>query len=249
MKPWGTHAVRAARTALIIAAIVGLASGCMTYQTRTDPGYDGPPIYSGTRTAWSNLGESTLSLQITLMLISLVDLPFSFLADTAMLPVTVPESRARADAASISVEDPLLIEQPSPVDVPEGTDALRAAALLYDECLRRLEQLDPTLTDCYSIDARIEIIAVSDSGAIGGRKLNGVEYKRYIVGRISRARATSDYITFRGATFEPEGDAVRVRAYRHSASTSARHTVSLLVGPGPDGGWRILEENSAGWPD
>jgi hypothetical protein len=42
---------------------------------------------------------------------------------------------------------------------------------------------------------------------------------------------------------------VRVRATRRSSREPAESAIELVIGPGGDGGWRILEETSVGWPE
>ncbi len=219
----------------------------MTFQTRSDPGYVGKRTYSGSRTDVLNLRESGMSLQLSLMLISLVDLPFSFLADTALLPVTIPEERARK-AELVRQDVPADVERPSPVSGAPGTDPVEMAKRLFRECESRLEKLDATLVDCYSIHARVRVVRIGEDNQPTTREMTGTEYRAYLKERVARARKESDYVTFRAESFTPEGEGVRVVARRVAATTSMRHSISLLMAPDEAGQWRIVEEQSAGWP-
>ncbi len=233
--------------ALGLFLLPGLLLGCMTIQTRTDPGYTGARIYSGARTDLANMGEAGMSLNLGLIVIALVDLPFSFLADTVLLPLTIPEERERR--AALEVEATPIDEQAeSPVSGREGTPPLEMGKRLYRECLKRIEKLQPSFIDCYSVDAIVSVVTPGPDGRVEMRVISGAQYKVYLRDRIARARSDGDYVTFREASFELEGERVRVRTSRVAASTSMRHQITLLLGAGDDGGWRILEERSAGWP-
>ena len=243
----GRERARGVLRAVGLALLLGLLPGCMTVQTRTDTGYSGARTYSGSRSDLAMMGEAGMSLNLGYVVIGLVDLPFSFLADTLLLPVTIPEERERL-ASGVVEATRVDVQVKSPVSGVEGTAPLEMAKRLYRECLARVEKLEPSLTDCYSVDARVTVVATGSQGRVEAREISGAQYKAYLRGRIERAREDGDYVTFRDATFELEGDRVRVRMIRVAASTSMRHQVSLLMGAEDDGGWRILEERSAGWP-
>jgi uncharacterized protein YceK len=73
-----------------------LLTACMTVDTRRDDQYDGTRVYSGTLADLQLIGVSFMEGSYHWFLASLMDLPFSLLADTLLLPVTIPEEAARS---------------------------------------------------------------------------------------------------------------------------------------------------------
>jgi uncharacterized protein YceK len=109
------------RTGRFLAVLVALATvgGCATYGSLGDK--DGGKVYGGTRLDATIIAEGiapapdvakTQALERPVLVgaacCGLVDMPFSFLADTALLPITVPlalrgsgtDSQAAVPAAS-----------------------------------------------------------------------------------------------------------------------------------------------------
>ena len=82
----------------LLAACVG--SGCMTIDTRRNVSYEGPRTFSGSRASLGYIGDGFLSLSIPLMLIFMVDLPFSLVADTLLLPLIRCRRASRARRAA-----------------------------------------------------------------------------------------------------------------------------------------------------
>ena len=46
-----------------------------------------------------------------------------------------------------------------------------------------------------------------------------------------------------------DGERVRIRATRRNSQTADASEIVLVVAPGADAGWRIVEETSVGWPE
>jgi uncharacterized protein YceK len=213
------------------------ATGCMTIDTQNDAGYDGPQVYSGTRKDASIFSGALLDFSIPWIVISLVDFPFSAIADTVMLPVTIPRDRERADKQveenRVDAERASTI-QPHPNEPPVGT-----AARLFTECSRLLKEQSPHFADCYSIDAKVEIT--------GGEPMTGAAYKPVLRQGLARWRSAGDTIEWRNPSYATTEDGrVRISAERGISTSGTRLPVALIVGPGPDGQWRILEEISPG---
>jgi uncharacterized protein YceK len=209
----------------------------MTIDTQRNPGYHGPQVYSGSRFDLEMLWPSARAFSFGGLLFALGDLPFSFVADTVLLPVTIPRDSARAQerAAELQVET----ERPSPVTPLEGEAPLDTAKRLFAQCQLYVHDRDDHLSDCYSIDAKI---ALSD-----GSELRGADYKVRLRAGLAHDRESTDFVEWRKPEFELDGGRVRVTATR--ASTNAPHfsPITLLLGPAADGGWRILEEAGVGW--
>ncbi len=223
--------------------VAGLAlvatSGCMTLDTQLNPAYDGPQIYSGTRKDLEIFGPAFLNLSIGWMLIVLVDLPFSFVADTVLLPVTIPRESRRAEARAEELQ--VETNRPALASVRAGEAAVDGARRLFDACRDRLRRQEISLADCYAVDARI--------APVGGAPLSGAQYKLVLRAALQRHRATGVFVDWRDAKLAAEGERVRVRATRRSSGEPAESPLELVIAAGPDGGWRIVEETSVGYPE
>ena len=88
--------------------VVGLSSGCATLDTTLDP--EGPEnlIYSGTRQylvdpSFSNSLADYFGFDevggVYMVVKTIVDLPLSFVADTLILPITIPVTLHREQSA------------------------------------------------------------------------------------------------------------------------------------------------------
>jgi uncharacterized protein YceK len=224
---------------LALLCVLTLA-GCMTLETRRNSAYDGPRIYSGTRVSARSVGFGVVSLNLGLLLIYGLDLPFSFLADTALLPLTIREERERRAAH----EEAVLAGEEAPTVslVIEGADPLVNARQLFTACDNLLRSLRSALVHCYSVDAHIRIV---DGNEV--RELKGIEYKREILAALD-GNTAGHFVSLSEPIFIPEGeDFVRITATRSSSFRRERAPIEWVVGPGPDGGWRILEETGPGW--
>jgi uncharacterized protein YceK len=77
-----------------LALALGLiCSGCATYHTISETGPGRPKVYSGTRLDLNAMGRDenrVAKFKVAPPHYPVVDLPFSFLLDTMMLPLTFP---------------------------------------------------------------------------------------------------------------------------------------------------------------
>lgn len=224
--------VRSVTLLLLLAA----GSGCMTIDTQTDEGYEGSRVYSGVRKDLTILPDALLSFAIPWVGIALVDLPFSALADTVILPVTIPAEAKRS--ANLEEEAQVATERPSVVTPAEGESAAAVASRLFDECARLLKAQDPHLADCYSIEAKVEIA--------GSPAMRGADYKVALRESLRRDASDGVLVEWRNPSYAFDGTRVRVTAVSASTEQAARLPIALVVGPGDDGGWRILEEVGPG---
>jgi uncharacterized protein YceK len=229
------------RSSLSAALLVGLAGGCMTLNTRSDPTYDGSRVYSGTRVDLAQ-GVGQLLQFSTGMLLFFGDLPLSFIVDTVLLPVTIPEERARRTALEAQLQT--RTDNPSVIELRPDEGPIETARRLFETCRDLTEQLSIRVLDCYALEARV--VRVSADGIPTG--LTGAAYKQKLVDTLKRAKYAGLFISYRDPSFEPQGDAVRVEATRVTSQSAERNPVRFLMGPGEDGQWRILEEQSRSWP-
>jgi hypothetical protein len=72
-------------------------------------------------------------------------------------------------------------------------------------------------------------------------------YKLELREALAGQRYVGDVVDWSEPVFERESGGVRVTATRTTARSPVTHRQSWLVGPGADGGWRILEEDGFGW--
>ena len=222
-----------------VALLALAATACMAIDTQTNKGYKGPLVYSGTRYDADQFANAFIDFNIGWMMFTMFDFPFSFLADTVMLPVTIPRENART--AKEAEEAQVTAERPSPVQPRAGEAPLDTAQRLFAACERLVRDRDPHLADCYSIDAQIQLE--------GSAPLRGAEYKVVLREGLERAVAAYQSLDWRDPAYQVEGERVRISAIRGSSADPARTPLVLVVGAGSDGSWRILEEQSVGWPE
>ena len=229
----------------VIISLVSIVAACATFETRGDRTYDGARVYSGTSTSLNRFGTGLINSNYALAFIGFIDLPFSFVADTVLLPLTLVEETRRQK--QVTASEQVEREASSGVRSLRGEPPVAAAGRLFTQCTELLEELDPRLADCYSIDARIVVVDPSDPTR--GEELRGAAYKQELRDALRRARDSGDYFTYRETSYEPESDSqVRVRALRARSASATLDGIIFLLGPGSDGEWRILEERGPGWP-
>jgi len=220
-------------------ALLVCAPGCMSVDTQVSRGYEGPYIYSGVRKDLAMMGPAFLHLSMGQVLFSLIDLPFSLVADTLFLPVSIPRDAERAKG--IEERTQVHHDRPALVHAEPGEAPADTARRLFDECRDLLRRQSPQVSDCYSVDASISIA--------GAQSLRGSDHKLVVREAIKVHQEEGIFVDWRDPVFELEGERVRVRATRRSTREPAESALELVVGPCPDGGWRILEESSVGWPE
>lgn len=228
---------------IVRAPILALTlAGCMTVDTLANRGYPGPYTYSGTRADLHLIGQSFLAFNLPFMLVWMIDLPLSTVADTLALPATLPREQRRL--AEIEQRQRVDVEQPALVTAVAGEKPEVTAERLFERCRTAAKQQSDELLDCYSIGARIVLRPASGSAA--PRQLSGAAYKLELREGLAQERYVGDVVDWSDAEFEREGDAVRVTATRSTARSAETHVERWLLGPCSDGGWRILEQDGAG---
>ncbi len=226
------------RASLGLAFALVLAAGTkvMTIDTQNDEDSGLPRTYSGVRKDLDILPGAFLSLSIPWFGLALVDFPFSLVADTVILPITIPREAERAKA--LAEEARVDSERPSVVKPLAGEATVDTAHRLFTACANLLHAQDPRLSDCYSVDAKIEIT--------GGESMSGADYKPLLRAGLARDASDGALVAWREPSFASDGERVRIGATRASSTSPTRLPVTLIVGPCPDGAWRILEEISPG---
>jgi uncharacterized protein YceK len=227
--------------ALSAALCAALASGCMTIDTRRNPAYTGPPVYSGARTAASNAGQAFTAFNLPFFAFFVIDTGLSTIADTLLLPLTAFEqaewSEARERRQRLDVEQPSLV-------VPAAKEApLVTARRLFKACESLVRNLSPMYTDCYSVDSKIEV--KDEDGDV--ETLTGKEYKEIVRKSINARRGGTRFVRYLQPEYLVEGQRVRIKAIREESGSEDRVPIEFVFGASSDGGWRILEETGPGW--
>jgi hypothetical protein len=226
---WGCRAAFGALLAL---------AGCNTVDTLVDDGYTGPRTYSGTRRALSLAGQAFYRVNPYEVALWGGDALLCTAADTLLLPLTLPAQlrRNRDEEEHLRVD----VEQPSVLRPIPGEDALSTAKRLFRECSSHLLNFSPQLPDCYSISAKITLEG-------DGEELSGADYKVRLREELLPLAGSMRFVRLRNPTFEERPPNVEVTARRLDSDTEERTPLMWLLGPGPDGGWRILEERGQGF--
>jgi uncharacterized protein YceK len=225
------------RPRLLVATLALLlcASGCMTVDTQLDKGYKGPRVYSGVRKDLRLMGPAFLNLSFGWVVITLFDLPFSLVADTLLLPVTIPRDldRSKVEKEQARVDS----ERPALVHANAGEAPADTARRLVERAAR-----------CCAVNRRSSRLLSIDA-VVGAAPLSAERLQVALREAIERHRATGTFVDWRDASFAAEGERVHVRATRRSTGEPAESALELVLAAGPDGGWRIVEESSVGFPE
>ena len=137
--------------------------------------------------------------------------------------------------------------------------AIAGAQALSAEARAKAEQLwnryvsleaafDPTVADLYSDDALIRNRRTYPTGEVREANVPAPQYKLLVRQAIPLAREKNDVSRYTGCTYAAESARVRIICNRFSVLKDYTAPISLLVGPGPAGGWLIFEELSVSRP-
>jgi uncharacterized protein YceK len=220
-------------------ALLVTGSGCMSLDTQLDAGYKGPYVYSGVRKDLAIMGPAFLHLSFGWVLITLFDLPFSLVSDTLLLPVSLSRDAKRDE----EIHETTQVERDRPplVTAKPGEAPADTAKRLFEACRTLMRRQDDQLSDCWTVGASI---AVS-----GAPAQSGSAWKLVVREAMARGRDAGVFVDWRDPVYTPEGERVRVAAVRRSTGEPAESPIVLVVAAGADGGWRIVEESSVGWPE
>jgi hypothetical protein len=136
--------------------------------------------------------------------------------------------------------------------------SLAAAQELSGDARARAEQLwaryvaldaafDPAVADLYADDAVIRDRRLHATGS-DEVSVPGALYKTLLRRAISTAKARNAVNQYSDCSYAAVRTRVRIVCTRFSALKGSTSPVSLLVGPGPSGEWRIFEEKSESRP-
>lgn len=129
-----------------------------------------------------------------------------------------------------------------------SADARAKAEQLWARYVALEAAFDPAVADLYADDALIRNRRTYPTGEVREATVPAAQYKLLVRQAIPLARARNDLSRYSGCTYASEGERVRIVCARFSVLKNYTAPMSLLVGPGPGGGWLIFEELSESRP-
>jgi hypothetical protein len=129
-----------------------------------------------------------------------------------------------------------------------SADARAKAEQLWNRYVALEAAFDPAVADLYADDAVIRNRRTYPTGEVREATVPAAQYKVLVRQAIPLARARNDISRYSGCTYAAEAARVRVACARFSTLKNYTSPISLLVGPGPAGGWLIFEETSESRP-
>ena len=150
-------------------------------------------------------------------------------------------ARGSATATPGASRPPRVSPGPHPAALEDPVEKARA---LFDRYVAFEQAYDPAAAELYSDRALIRIRRIAATGEEKVVSLPAPQYKEILRKTMPLAHAGNTPKRYTGTRFLREGDGVRILTTRHAAGKEQGSPVSLLVGPGEDGTWLILEELS-----
>ena len=129
-----------------------------------------------------------------------------------------------------------------------SADARAKAEQLWNRYVALEAAFDPAVADLYAEDALIRNRRTYPTGEVREAIVPAAQYKLLVRQAIPLAREKNDISRYSGCTYAAEGARVRIVCARFSVLKNYTAPISLLVGPGPGGGWLIFEELSESRP-
>lgn len=133
-----------------------------------------------------------------------------------------------------------------------ATAAAASSQQRAEELFERYQSLaaafDPAAADLYADDAVITNRRTYPTGEVRELSLPAAQYKELVRAAMPLAKSRGDTNTYSDVQYAIEGDKVRVSAQRYSELKKYTSTLVLVLGPGPDGRWQVLEEHSESRP-
>jgi hypothetical protein len=119
-----------------------------------------------------------------------------------------------------------------------------AAKQLFAQYVALEQAYDQSIADLYADDALIKTRRRAPMGEAREVTIPAPKYKTMLRELAPVAKARGDRSTYSDVTYTPEGDFVRINAWRFFGSKKAPSPISLQVARSPGGQWLIYEEVS-----
>lgn len=127
-------------------------------------------------------------------------------------------------------------------------EPIEEARAFFARYVRSYHAFDPAVAELYADDAAITNRRTYPDGRVRVLSLTGTQYKTLLRQTMPLARSRGDVSRYEGAKYAVEPGGVRIHLTRHSELKKYSSPLSLLVGPGKDGRWVVLEERSESVP-
>jgi hypothetical protein len=131
-----------------------------------------------------------------------------------------------------------------------SADSRAKAEQLWNRYVALEAAFDPAVADLYADDAVIRNRRTYPTGEVREATVPAIQYKTLVRQAIPLARGKNDISRYSDCRYTPgeETGRVRIVCARFSELKNYTSPFSLLVGPGPGGGWLIFEELSESRP-
>lgn len=130
-----------------------------------------------------------------------------------------------------------------------AADPMAEAKKLFSTFVERLNAFDPAVADLYADDAKVENTRKYPDGTSKTAVVPAQKYKAMLRDALPVAKQNRDTSQFFAVEYKQAGDKVRIDTTRLTAVKMEGTPLTLVVGPGPDGKWVILEEHSESRPE
>lgn len=131
---------------------------------------------------------------------------------------------------------------------PKSLKSLSSVEEFMEECQKRSESFDVSVTECYANQAVITNNIIYPNGTTRTFELSGVQWKKLIAAAIPLAKKLNDVSTLSNITYTKEGKRVRIIATRYAERQKYYSPISYLAGRDSSGTWRIYEQISDSQP-
>jgi hypothetical protein len=121
-------------------------------------------------------------------------------------------------------------------------DDIAAAKKLFERYKSYERAYDPAMAELYSEDARLDLTAIHQSGAVGHAAVSGDGVKRSIIKSLKIAKVKGEEMTYKDVSYEKEGDGIRIAGTISFKKKKFTMPWSILVEPDEKGAWLIMEE-------
>lgn len=129
-----------------------------------------------------------------------------------------------------------------------SSDSRARAEQLWNRYVALEAAFDPAVADLYADDAVIRNRRTYPTGEVREAAVPAAQYKLLVRQAIPLARARNDISRYSNCSYVADGARVRILCARFSVLKNYTSPISVLVGPGPGGGWLIFEELSESRP-
>lgn len=126
--------------------------------------------------------------------------------------------------------------------------AMEMAEHVFEQYVKLEQEYDSAVADLYADDALIQNTRRYPTGQSRTLTFEAPKYKELIRQAMPVAKARNDANDYLDVKYAAEGERVRITCRRYSRLKQYFSPLSLLVGPGPDGRWVIVEELSESQP-